>query len=587
MTALKIPSAGPGLPAGRGTRLALTALRGSRRFGGPVAAVAVGIALVLVLQGNGFASTLVLDMLIYAIAAMSLDFLGGYAGLISLGQAGFLGVGAYGVAIAEVHFFSPWAAVGIGLGATLALGLALGIVAVRVRGVSFVIITLAMGQVLWGLAFQWVGLSEGDNGIPLTILPSIGPFDLNDPLTLRMTVLAVFAAVALLLVTMVHSPFGLSLRGVRSNETRMAALGYRTGLHCYLAWVIAVFFTGVAGVLYIFVNQLISPATMAFNQDGLLVIMVVLGGLRSIWGPALGAVVIVLFQQELSIYLDRWQTVMGLTLIAVVLFSPGGLWGLVRAAGRRRDALIARLRGPPGEAGRAVTAGPARPAEPPALEADHLCRRFRGVTAVADVSLRVAAGARFGIIGPNGAGKTTLFNLLSGELRPTTGSVALFGRNITALRTYRRAALGLGRTFQITRIFSDLTVLENLTLALHGLSRSKLSLLRPVAQLPGQDDRGGRPRRQLRAGAAAGGARLRSVPRRGAGARGAARARAQAEGATARRAGGRALAGRAGEHPGAADVAAGRADPGHDRARHRRPARRRRLRRPCSTWARS
>ncbi len=349
--AVEIPAAGPGLPAGHGTRLALTALRGSRRFGGPVAAVAVGIALVLLLQGNGFASTLVLDMLVYAIAAMSLDFLGGYAGLISLGQAGFLGVGAYGVAIAEVHFFSPWAAVGIGLGATLALGLALGIVAVRVRGVSFVIITLAMGQVLWGLAFQWVGLSEGDNGIPLTILPSIGPFDLNDPLTLRMTVLVVFAVVALLLVTFVHSPFGLSLRGVRSNETRMAALGYRTGLHYYLAWVIAVFFTGVAGVLYIFVNQLISPATMAFSQDGLLVIMVVLGGLRSIWGPALGAVVIVLFQQELSIYLDRWQTVMGLTLIAVVLFSPGGLWGLVRAVGRRRDALIARLEARSGKRG--------------------------------------------------------------------------------------------------------------------------------------------------------------------------------------------------------------------------------------------
>ena len=122
-----------------------------------------------------------------------------------------------------------------------------------------------------------------------------------------------------------------------------------------------------------------------------------------------------------------------------------------------------------------MTAGQATPA----LAADHLSRRFRGLTAVADVSLRVDPGARFGIIGPNGAGKTTLFNLLSGELRPTTGSVALFGRDITRLRPYRRVALGLGRTFQITRIFSDLTVLENLTLALHGLSRSKLSLLRP------------------------------------------------------------------------------------------------------------
>jgi branched-chain amino acid transport system permease protein len=340
---------GPGLPPGRGARLALAVLRGSRRFTPPVAALAVATALVVLLQGNGFTSTLILDMLVYAIVAMSLDFLGGYAGLISLGQAGFLGVGAYGVAIAEIHFFSPWAAVGIGLAAVLVLGLALGIVAVRVKGISFVIITLAMGQVLWGLAFQWVGLSEGDNGIPLSILPSIGPFDLNDPLTLRMTVLAVFALVAALLVTFVHSPFGLSLRGVRSNETRLAALGYRTGLHRYLAWVIAVFFTGVAGVLYIFVNQLISPAAMSFGANGLFVLMAVLGGLGSIWGPALGAVVIVLFQQELSIYLSRWQTLMGLTLIAVVLFSPRGLWGLVRAAGRQQDMLIARLEAQPGK----------------------------------------------------------------------------------------------------------------------------------------------------------------------------------------------------------------------------------------------
>ena len=125
----------------------------------------------------------------------------------------------------------------------------------------------------------------------------------------------------------------------------------------------------------------------------------------------------------------------------------------------------------------AGAAGPA--ADRPALEADRLSRRFHGVTAVADVSLRVPAGARFGIIGPNGAGKTTLFNLLSGELKPTTGSVALFGRDVTALRPYRRVALGLGRTYQISRIFSDLTVLENLTLALHGLSRTKLFLLRP------------------------------------------------------------------------------------------------------------
>jgi len=350
----------PPATASRAARLALASLERSRRLTGPVAGVAAAVILVLLLQGNGFASTLVVDMLVYAVAAMSLDFMAGYAGLISLGQAGFLGVGAYGVAIAENHFFSPWAAVGIALGVVLALGLALGIVAVRTKGVSFVIITLALGQVLYGLAYQWTGLSEGDNGITLANLPSAGPFDLNDPLTLRMTVLAVFAVTGLLLLLFAASPFGLSLRGVRSNEARLAALGYRTGLHRYLAWVIAVFFAGVAGVLYIFVNNLISPSTMAFSADGFLVVMVVLGGLGSIWGPALGAVVIVLFQQELSTYVTRWQTVMGLTLIAVVVLSPGGFWGLVRAAGRRRDALIARLRA--GQAGTPGTADGTRAA---------------------------------------------------------------------------------------------------------------------------------------------------------------------------------------------------------------------------------
>lgn len=346
------------IPLARGGRLTLTAMEGARRLTGPLAGAAVLAVLIVILTGSGFAATLVLDMLVYAIAAMALDFLGGYAGLISLGQAGFLGVGAYGYAIAQVHSFSPWTAVGIALGAVLAIGLILGIVAVRVKGISFVIITLAIGQVLWGLAYQWVGLSEGDNGIPVTTLPAIGPFDLNNGLTLRMTVLTVFVVVALLLVTFVRSPFGLSLRGVRSNETRLAALGYRTGLHRYIAWVIMVFLTGVAGILYVFVNQLISPTTMQFSANGLIVVMVVLGGLGSIWGPALGAVVIVLFQQELSIYLSRWQTLMGLTLIAVVMFGPRGLWGLLLSAGRRWDELIARLR-----------EGQAGPRQGPALRA--------------------------------------------------------------------------------------------------------------------------------------------------------------------------------------------------------------------------
>lgn len=321
----------------------LTLLLRSRTLTGPTVGIVVLVILVVVLMGNGFWSALVVNMLVYAIAAMSLDFLGGYAGLISLGQAGFLGLGAYGVAIAEVHNYSPLEAVGISIGAVLAIGLALGIVAVRVKGISFVIITLAIGQILWGLAFQWVKLSEGDNGITLPNLPKLGPVDLSDPLTLRMTVLVVFVLSALLLTIFVRSPFGLSLRGVRSNERRLASLGYRTGLHRYIAWVIAVLFAGIAGILYVFTNSLISPSTMDFTANGFLVLMAVLGGLGSIWGAAIGAAVIVFFQQEVSIHFSRWQTLMGLALIAVVVFSPSGIWGFVRSAARRRDAVIARL----------------------------------------------------------------------------------------------------------------------------------------------------------------------------------------------------------------------------------------------------
>ena len=169
-------------------------LERSRPLIGPVAGVAAAVVLFLLLQGNGFVSTLVVDMLVYAIAAMALDFLGGYAGLISLGQAGFLGVGAYGVAIAEVHFFSPGPRSGSRSAWCWRSGWPSASSRSGSKGVSFVIITLAMGQVLWGLAYQWVGLSEGDNGITVSVLPTIGPIDLNDPLTLRMTVLLVFAA---------------------------------------------------------------------------------------------------------------------------------------------------------------------------------------------------------------------------------------------------------------------------------------------------------------------------------------------------------------------------------------------------------
>lgn len=306
--------------------------------------ILVGVVL-LVLAGvllgsGGFYTSLVEDILIYAIAAMGLDFLGGYGGLVSLGQAGFIGLGAYGVAVPEAHGFGPWTSIGLALVVVAATAAVTGIVAIRVTGISFVIITLAIGQILWGLAYRWVSLSGGDNGLVIGTLPKLGAFDFADPRILAFVILAVFVLVALLLRTLVASPFGLSMLGIRSNEQRLRTLGYRTGLHRYLAYIIASVIGGVAGILYAYSNSLISPTTMDFSHNGIITLMAVLGGLRSLWGPVLGALIITLIQQEFSIYVVRWQMLMGAVFVAVVVFTPDGLWGLLRsgaAALRRRS----------------------------------------------------------------------------------------------------------------------------------------------------------------------------------------------------------------------------------------------------------
>jgi branched-chain amino acid transport system permease protein len=308
------------------------ALVGTDRVAWPVLSLAaLGVVAYFLLSGT-YLSTIFEDVLIYAIAAMSVDFLGGYGGLVSLGQAGFLGLGAYGVGIAEVHGFGPWAAIGIAVGVVIGFAAVTAVVAVRVSGITYVIITLAIGQILWGLSYQWTSLTGGDNGITVTTAPSLGPFDLSSQQTLRAATLVVFLVIFGMLMLMVRSPFGLSLRGMKSNERRLRALGYQTAVQRYLGYVVAGFFAGIAGILYVFANMLISPSTLEFSQDGYLVLMVILGGIGSIWGPVLGAIVIVLFQEEVSIYVSRWQTLMGVVFIAAVIFTPDGIAGLLRVA---------------------------------------------------------------------------------------------------------------------------------------------------------------------------------------------------------------------------------------------------------------
>lgn len=300
----------------------------------PVRARIVLIAALLLVAGvvpqvgSTFATSLAVNFLIFGLMAMSLDLLGGYTGLVSLGQASFLGVGAYGIAFGLRHGLSATASMGLSLLVVAFTAALFGLVAVRVGGITFVILTLALGQIIWGLAFRWVSVSGGDNGLPVGDRPALGPIDLTDNTAYYYFVLVVFTISAAVLWAIVRSPFGLSLRGIQDNEPRMRTLGYNVWLHKYLAFAISALFAGIAGMLFAFFNNYISPTAIDFSHNGTIVLMAVLGGLGTLWGPLLGAMIIVFLQQYLSIYLQRWLTVQGVIFVLTVIFARQGLWGL-------------------------------------------------------------------------------------------------------------------------------------------------------------------------------------------------------------------------------------------------------------------
>ncbi len=283
-----------------------------------------------------YSLTLLTQILVYAVFAMSLDLLLGYAGLASLGHAAYFGVGAYVVAIlGTAHHASFWICLPAAIAGAAAVGALFGLVAMRATGVYFLMITLALGMVIWGLAFRWVSLTMGDSGITGIERPSLAAgWSLAAPGRFYYLVLAAFLASLGLLWLVVRSPFGLSLQGIRDSERRMRALGYDVWLHRYLAFVIAAAFAGLAGALWAYYDGFVSPVEAHLVTSVETLLMVALGGPGTLVGPALGAAVIVLFKNLLSLYTSRWLLILGLVYIAVIAFAPRGLVGALRGRWR-------------------------------------------------------------------------------------------------------------------------------------------------------------------------------------------------------------------------------------------------------------
>jgi len=296
------------------------------------------VALVLAAFGfivphtSSFVVLLATRALVFAILALSVDILLGYAGLASLGQAAYFSVGAYltAILVTRYHFGLGWDFWLLVPGAML-LGAAtaafFGLFAIRATGVYFLMITLALGQCVWGLAYRWNSLTGGDNGINISARPNFG-FDLSDERSFFFLVFAFFAATLLGLYVLVRSPFGRSLEGIRERELRMRVLGYNTWLHKYIAFVIAGAVGGLAGVLWAFTNGLVSPDTAVLTTSVDALLMVVLGGAGTLVGGAIGAAIVFGLREYLSTLVPWWQYVLGGVYVLTILYLPMGLMGL-------------------------------------------------------------------------------------------------------------------------------------------------------------------------------------------------------------------------------------------------------------------
>jgi branched-chain amino acid transport system permease protein len=289
---------------------------------------------VIVPQSGSFIVLLATRAMAFAILAMSVDLLLGYTGMSSMGQAAYFGVGAYLTAVlaTKFHFgmgWDFWLVVVMGMLIGCALAALFGLFAIRAGGVYFLMITLALGQCVWGLAYRWNSMTGGDNGINMSGRPQIG-LDLGNDVTFFYLVFGFFAASMMALYVLVRSPFGRSLIGIRERELRMQVLGYNTWLHKYIAFIIAGGFGGLAGVLWAYTNGHVSPETVVLTTSVDSLLMVVLGGAGTLVGAAIGTAIVFGLREFLSTLVPWWQYALGAVYVLTILYLPMGLMGIPR-----------------------------------------------------------------------------------------------------------------------------------------------------------------------------------------------------------------------------------------------------------------
>jgi ABC-type branched-subunit amino acid transport system ATPase component/ABC-type branched-subunit amino acid transport system permease subunit len=420
---------------------------------------------------------------LYSIVAIGLVLLTGIGGMTSFGQAAFVGVGAYSTAYLTTQFgLSPWFALIVGVALTALIALLLGMVTMRLSG-HF----LPLGTIAWGLSLfflfgnlEFLGKYDGINGIP--VLNLFG-WHLESGRSIYYLIWVVVLLSVVSVQNLLNSRPGRAIRALRGGGTMAEAMGVNTAWMRVVIFVYAAVLAAISGFLYAHLQRAVNPTPFGLNHGIEFLFMAVVGGVSHVWGAVLGATILTVLQDYLQTLLPKLLgsngnfeiIVFGILMVLLLQYARQGVWPFV-----------ARLfpSGPRARAPEHAEALPQRPKPTvgePLLVVDKARKQFGGLVAVNDVSFQVKAGEIIGLIGPNGAGKSTTFNLVTGVLQATSGSITFQGERIDSMSSREIVKRGIGRTFQHVRLLSGMTVLENVAIGAH--LRGKTGVWRSVARL--------------------------------------------------------------------------------------------------------
>ena len=419
-----------------------------------------------------------------ALVAMGLVLLTGVGGLTSFGQAAFCGFGAYTTAVLTTSYgLSPWLTLPLSLIVSGVAAVILGLITVRLSGHY-----LPLGTIAWGISLfylfsklELVGRNDGISGSPPL---AIGGLQLTDPGRIYFAIWLAVIVCALLTVNLLDSRTGRAIRALRRGHIAAEAFGVQTARAKLLVFIYAAVLAGLSGWLYAHFQRAVNPTPFGLNAGIEYLFIAVVGGAGYVWGAVLGAGIVVVLKEILQSYLPlvfhgsaQLETVIfGILLVALLQVAPGGMWPRL-AALLKLDTGKLPL---PKNAQALPPRSKAVPASETLLDVQAARKQFGGVIAVNDVSFNVKAGEIVALIGPNGAGKSTTFNLITGVLRSSGGTISVLGRNVDNAPPQEIAKLGVARTFQHVKLVPDMSVLENVAIGTHlrGHAGAIASMLR-------------------------------------------------------------------------------------------------------------